>query len=108
MIQHKVVWHDNEAAAGLSSKRGYDSLDFGIATGARCDRLHVGRPGRSLEIAEVIGPAPWRRVAIEQHSDALQADLSEQLATQLGQFYTDLAKETFKSHQDFASKVTPV
>ena len=29
-------------------------------------------------------------------------------ATKLGQLYTDLAKETFKSYQDFASKVTPV
>jgi hypothetical protein len=29
-------------------------------------------------------------------------------ATKLGQLYTDLAKETFKSYQDFASKLTPV
>jgi hypothetical protein len=29
-------------------------------------------------------------------------------ATKLGQLYTDLAKETFKSYQDFAAKVTPV
>src|SRR5215475_4719422 len=29
-------------------------------------------------------------------------------ATKLGQLYTDLAKETFKSYQDLASKVTPV
>ena len=29
-------------------------------------------------------------------------------ATKLGQLYTDLAKETFKSCQDFAAKVTPV
>jgi len=29
-------------------------------------------------------------------------------ATKLGRLYTDLAKETFKSYQDFAAKVTPV
>jgi hypothetical protein len=29
-------------------------------------------------------------------------------ATKLGQLYTDLAKETFKSYQDFAAKVMPV
>jgi len=29
-------------------------------------------------------------------------------ATKLSQLYTDLAKETFKSYQDFASKLTPV
>ena len=29
-------------------------------------------------------------------------------ATKLGQLYTDLAKETFKSYQDFASKLTPL
>jgi hypothetical protein len=29
-------------------------------------------------------------------------------ATKLGQLYTDLAKETFKSYQDFASKLAPV
>jgi hypothetical protein len=29
-------------------------------------------------------------------------------ATKLGQLYTDLAQETFKSYQDFASKLTPV
>jgi hypothetical protein len=29
-------------------------------------------------------------------------------ATKLRQLYNDLAKETFKSYQDFASKVTPV
>jgi hypothetical protein len=29
-------------------------------------------------------------------------------ATKLGQLYTDLARETFKSYQDFASKLTPV
>jgi hypothetical protein len=29
-------------------------------------------------------------------------------ATKLGQLYTELARETFKSYQDFASKVTPV
>ena len=29
-------------------------------------------------------------------------------ATKLGQLYTDLAKETFNSYQDFAAKVTPV
>src|SRR6516225_11692780 len=81
MIHHEVVWHDNEAAAGLSSKRGHDGFDFGNAIGARCDGLNFGRSGRSLEIAEVICPTPWRRVGVEQHSDALQArgDLSEQL-----------------------------
>jgi hypothetical protein len=81
MTQHEVVWHDNDATAGLCSKRGYDSFDFGIATGACCNRLYVSRSGRGLEIVEVIGSAPWRRVGIEQHSDALQArgDLSEQL-----------------------------
>jgi hypothetical protein len=30
MIQHKVVGHNNEAAARLSSKRGYDSFNFGM------------------------------------------------------------------------------
>src|SRR5437660_12624716 len=69
MIHHKVIWHDNEAAAGLSSKGGYDGFDFGIAPGACCDRLHFGRSGSSLEIAEVIGSAPWRRIGIKQHSD---------------------------------------
>jgi hypothetical protein len=29
-------------------------------------------------------------------------------ATKLGQLYTELAQETFKSYQDFASKLTPV
>jgi hypothetical protein len=29
-------------------------------------------------------------------------------ATKLGQLYTDLARETFKSCQDFAAKGTPV
>jgi hypothetical protein len=29
-------------------------------------------------------------------------------ATKLGQLYTDLAKEVFKSYQDFAAKLTPV
>jgi hypothetical protein len=29
-------------------------------------------------------------------------------ATKLGQLYTDLAKESFKSYQDLAAKVTPV
>ena len=29
-------------------------------------------------------------------------------ATKLGRLYTDLATETFKSYQDFASKLTPV
>src|SRR5262249_7103418 len=29
-------------------------------------------------------------------------------ATKLGQLYTDLAQETFKSYQNFASKLTPV
>jgi hypothetical protein len=29
-------------------------------------------------------------------------------ATKLGHLYTDLAKETFKSYQDFASKLTPL
>jgi hypothetical protein len=29
-------------------------------------------------------------------------------ATKLGQLYTDLAKEMFKSYQGFAAKVTPV
>src|SRR5262249_18929451 len=81
MAEHKIVWHDNETAAGLSAKRGYDSFDFGIATGARCDRLHVRRSDRRLEIAEVIGPTPWRRIRIEQYGDAFQAggDLREQL-----------------------------
>src|ERR1700730_4872750 len=64
--EHKVVWHDNEAAAGLSSERSHDEFDFGIATSARCDRLHFERSGSSLEIAEVICPTPRRRVAIEQ------------------------------------------
>jgi hypothetical protein len=29
-------------------------------------------------------------------------------ATKLGQLYTDLAQEAFKSYQEFASKLTPV
>jgi hypothetical protein len=29
-------------------------------------------------------------------------------ATKLGQLYTDLGKEAFKSYQDLAAKVTPV
>jgi hypothetical protein len=29
-------------------------------------------------------------------------------ATKLGQLYTELAQETFKSYQDFAAKATPV
>jgi hypothetical protein len=29
-------------------------------------------------------------------------------ATKLGQLYTGLAQETFKSHQEFASKLSPV
>jgi hypothetical protein len=29
-------------------------------------------------------------------------------ATKLGQLYTELAQETFKTYQDFASKLTPV
>jgi hypothetical protein len=29
-------------------------------------------------------------------------------ATKLGQLYAELAQETFKSYQDFASKLTPV
>ncbi len=58
MIEHKVVWHNNEAAAWLAAKRGYDSFDFGVTPSARSDRLHVARSERRLEIAEVILPAP--------------------------------------------------
>jgi hypothetical protein len=42
MVQHKKVWHNNEAAIGFSTKRGYDGFDFGIALSARCDRRNFG------------------------------------------------------------------
>ncbi len=57
---------------------GYDGFDFGIAPGACCDRLHFGRSGSSLEIAEVIGSAPWRLGKITiKHGPLKQFDMED-------------------------------
>src|SRR5262245_13750370 len=48
--------------------------------------------------------------AIEVQTEYIRAAYEDYVshATQLGQLYADLGKETFKSYQDFAAKVTPV
>jgi hypothetical protein len=49
MDDHETIWHDNEAASRLASKRGYGRFDFAAAMNGRCDRLHFERPGSGLE-----------------------------------------------------------
>ena len=48
--------------------------------------------------------------AIEVQTESAKAAYESYVshATKLGQLYTELARETFKSYQDFAAKVTPV
>jgi hypothetical protein len=42
MDYHKEVWHNDEAAPRLPSKRVHDVFDFGVAMSTRCDRLYIG------------------------------------------------------------------